>query len=550
MSSLHDALRELAEEVDGVPEGLAERTWAAGRADVTRQRRTRLLASLTAVAAAAALVWIAVVSGLGRTDSAPAEPSPDELPVAVTGYPQRVVDPGHVDPLPTKGVPLTAVMHSRTRGDGGGWLALRPDGSLWSLPDLLPAKPPATIDAPVEQSGYADDQRVPLPSLDPTGRWIAAFERPADQTQPRLVIIDVTTGERAHQRNVLGGAEPSARDLVGGTCFAEPGAQLHWRPGGGSPRVALACEGDTGRQVVVVDARGRVVGRTVVESTPGSLGRTTCTRGLAGWLDERRLLDMVVCPDRAHPGTERTILVEVDTDPAGAAPGSPVAGAAQLAVKSHDDRIGLLQGVVPDERLLLLGSTRDGHSLSVARASGSDQQSWAIAPDVTTSAPFVQDRTHKAPQTLANEGSGVPRRLGSTPDVTVWADGGLGIMSLDTRNEPPVALMVIDPGLQVDAVSVAQTALHGEVTRHHLGVRTSWWSWHPLATAALGAGALTCVVGTWVLARRRGWSGPGRATTAVLAVALGIVLAVAVVMIVVRTTQEPAPLPSPGVTVQ
>lgn len=543
MSSLHDALRELAEEVDGAPEGLAERTWAAGRADVTRQRRARLLASLTAVAAAAALLWISVVSGLGRSDSAPAEPAPDEAPAAVTGYPQRVVDPGDVDPLPAKGVPLAAVMHSRSQGEGGGWLALRPDGSLWSLPGLMPQQI-------VAGEGARAEDLVPQPALDPSGRWLAAFEQPADGTRPRLVIIDVTTGARTHHRNVLGGAQPHTRDLVGGTCFAEPGAQLHWRPGGGSPRVALACEGDTGRQVVVVDARGRVVGRTVVESTPGSLGRTTCTRGLAGWLDERRLLDVVVCPDRAHPGTERTILVEVDTDPAGAAPGSPVAGAAQLAVKSHDDRIGPLQGVVPDERLLLLGSTRDGHSLSVARASGSDQQSWAIAPDVTTSAPFVQDRTHKAPQTLANEGSGVPRRLGSTPDVTVWADGGLGIMSLDTRNEPPVALMVIDPGLQVDAVSVAQTALHGEVTRHHLGVRTSWWSWHPLATAALGAGALTCVVGAWVLARRRGWSGPGRATTAVLAVALGIVLAVAVVMIVVRTTQEPAPLPSPGVTVQ
>lgn len=275
----------------------------------------------------------------------------------------------------------------------------------------------------------------------------------------------------------------------------------------------------------------------------------TKARGLAGWLDERRLLDVVVCPDRAHPGTERTILVEVDTDPAGAAPGSPVAGAAQLAVKSHDDRIGLLQGVVPDERLLLLGSTRDGHSLSVARASGSDQQSWAIAPDVTASAPFVQDRTHKAPQTLANEGSGVPRRLGSTPDVTVWADGGLGIMSLDTRNEPPVALMVIDPGLQVDAVSVAQTALHGEVTRHHLGVRTSWWSWHPWLTAVALAGVLTLLSGM-VVSFVRSNVRPGAATSTSIAVVLGILLAVLVVAIAIRTAEGPAPLPSPGVTVQ
>lgn len=112
MRSLHESLRELAEEVEDVPKGLAEHAWTTGRADLTRQRRTRLLASLTAVAAAAALLWIAVVSGLGRSDSAPAEPSPDEVPVAVTGYPQRVVDPGDVDPLPAKGVPLTAIMHS------------------------------------------------------------------------------------------------------------------------------------------------------------------------------------------------------------------------------------------------------------------------------------------------------------------------------------------------------------------------------------------------------------------------------------------------------
>ncbi|MHA7125540.1 hypothetical protein ACRTEC_04020 [Janibacter indicus] len=92
MRSLHESPRELAEEVEDVPKGLAERAWTTGRADLTRQRPTRLLASLTAVAAA--------------------EPSPDEVPVAVTGYPQRVVDPGDVDPLPAKGVPLTAIMHS------------------------------------------------------------------------------------------------------------------------------------------------------------------------------------------------------------------------------------------------------------------------------------------------------------------------------------------------------------------------------------------------------------------------------------------------------
>ncbi|MGE9782467.1 hypothetical protein [Janibacter sp. G368] len=70
-----------------------------------------------------------------------------------------------------------------------------------------------------------------------------------------------------------------------GPAFAGPGAQLHWRPGGGSPRVALACDGDTGRQVTVVDTRGRVVTTAVVESTPGVLLRTqSCTRGLAGVL--------------------------------------------------------------------------------------------------------------------------------------------------------------------------------------------------------------------------------------------------------------------------
>ncbi|MGE9782466.1 hypothetical protein [Janibacter sp. G368] len=80
MRSLHESPRELAEEVEDVPKGLAEHAWTTGRADLTRQRRTRLLASLTAV--------------------------------AVTGYPQRVVDPGDVDPLSAKGVPLTAIMHS------------------------------------------------------------------------------------------------------------------------------------------------------------------------------------------------------------------------------------------------------------------------------------------------------------------------------------------------------------------------------------------------------------------------------------------------------
>ncbi|QNF94463.1 hypothetical protein [Janibacter sp. YB324] len=536
MSSLHDALRELAEEVDGVPEGLAERTWAAGRADVTRQRRTRLLASLTAVAAAAALVWIAVVSGLGRTDSAPAEPSPDELPVAVTGYPQRVVDPGHVDPLPTKGVPLTAVMHSRTRGDGGGWLALRPDGSLWSLPDLLPAKPPATIDAPVEQSGYADDQRVPLPSLDPTGRWIAAFERPADQTQPRLVIIDVTTGERAHQRNVLGGAEPSARDLVGGTCFAGPGAQLHWRPGGGSPRVALACDSDTGRQVTVVDTRGRVVTTVVVESTPGALLRTqSCTRGLAGWLDERRLLDL--CLVQPHGG-ERLITVEVDVDEG---------RATELGAQRRSAGVPMLGGVIWDERNLHLRQTGTTTGLDIAWGGGLDGVMAARAADVAGSSSLV-----RAPTQLASAPTGadvVGSRVRVADHVIFYANAEVGVMTLNTPVDPAVSLMVVDPGLQVDAVSVAQTALHGEVTRHHLGVRTSWWSWHPWLTALALAGVLTLLSGM-VVSFVRSNVRPGAVTSTSIAVVVGILLAVLVVTIAIRTTEEPAPLPSPGVTVQ
>lgn len=543
MSSLHDALRELAEEVDGVPEGLAEHAWTAGRADLIRQRRTRVLASLTAVAAAAALVWIAAVSGLGRSDSAPAEPSPDEVPVAVTGYPQRVVDPGDVDPLPAKGVPLTAVMHSRTRGDGGGWLALRPDGSLWSLPDLLPQQI-------VADEGARAEDLVPQPALDPSGRWLAAFEQPADGTRPRFVIIDVTTGARTHQRNVLGGAEPETRDLVSGTCFAGPGAQLHWRPGAGDPRVAVACVGEEGRLVTVINTRAEVVAQVVVEPSGGLLGHGGwCSSGLAGWLDERRLLDVRVCPNQDDPGTETTTLVEVDTVIKDSSTRAPAPGTTWLAVKSHDDRIGLLQGVVPDERHLLLGTTRDGHSLSVAWGPGADEQAWAITPDITTSAPFVHDRTHKPPQPLADEGAGRPLRLSSAPDVTVWSDGGLGIMSLDTRSDPPVALMVIDPALQVDGVSVAQTAIHGEVTRHRLGVRTSWWSWHPWLTAVALAGVLTLLSGM-VLAVVRPRVRPGAVTSATVAVIVGVLLAVLVAAITLRTTEEPAPLPSPGMTVQ
>lgn len=540
MSSLHDALRELAEEVEGVPEGLAEHAWTAGRADLTRQRRTRLLASLTAVAAAAALLWITVVSGLGRSDSAPAEPSPDEVPVAVTGYPQRVVDPGDVDRLPAKGVPLTAVMHSRTRGDGGGWLALRPDGSLWSLPGLMPQQI-------VAGEGARADDLVPQPALDPSGRWLAAFER-TDNGPGRLVVIDVTTGERHPGSAVTAGAAADAE--ASPRCVAYPGAQLHWRPGGGSPRVAVACDGETGRQVTVVDARGQVAAEVTFQPPGGSVGDGGwCSAGLAGWLDDRRLLDVRVCSSPDDPGTETTTLIEVDTDPAGAASGSRFAGAARLAVKRHGNGIGLLRGVVRDERHLLLRSTRDGHSLSVAWGPGSDEQAWAVTPDITTSASFVHDRTHKPPQPLANEGAGRPIRLSSTPDVTVWSDGGLGIMSMDTRSEPPVALMVIDPGLQVDAVSVAQTALHGEVTRHHLGVRTSWWSWHPWLSALALAGVLTLLSGM-VVSFVRSNVRPGAQTSTSIAVVAGILLAVLVVAIAIRATEEPAPLPSPGVTVQ
>lgn len=87
------------------------------------------------------------------------------------------------------------------------------------------------------------------------------------------------------------------------------------------------------------------------------------------------------------------------------------------------------------------------------------------------------------------------------------------------------------------------------MTRHHLGVRTSWWSWHPWLTAVALAGVLTLLSGM-VVSFVRSNVRPGSVTSTSIAVVLGILLAVLVVTIAIRTTQEPAPLPSPGVTVQ
>lgn len=532
---LHDALRDLAGEVDAAPDGLAERAWAAGRTDRRRQRNARVMAALTAAAAAVLVLWIAVMSGLGTTDSAPAEPGPDQVPEVVTGYPQRVVDPGEIEPLPTKGVPLAAVMHSRHRAaEDGGWLALRPDGSVYSLPGLLPAHPPEAVNAPREDAGYTPDQQVPLPSLDPLGRWLAAFERPEGGGAAQLVIIDVVTGERHHNSSVLAGLGDGFRELVGGQCLASVGARLHWRPAG-APRLALACD-DGGDRVLDSHAR------TVLTRPPGgSLGRPTCDRALAGWVDTTRLLSICTTRpgfgERVHLSVFDVTNERVEDGPTG--PTKPLA-----------NDVGSIRGTAWDERNLVISPARGGARLEIATAVGTAHVEWAETPTITTAAPISRGRIHQA--SMRQDGGGSPNmaRLAAS-DVTIYTPGYLGVMTLDTpARTSPVTLMVIDPGLGVDSISFAATALHGEVTTHRLGARTSWWSWHPVASGLIGLALLSLAPFAWVMARQRGWPGPSGAATVAVAVLLGVVLAIITAITVVRATQEPDPLPTPGHTVQ
>lgn len=514
MSPLHDALRELADEVDAAPEGLAERAWATGRGDLHRERRTRVVATITAAAAAVLVLWVALMSGLGRSDSAPAEPDPDDVTQVVTGYPQRVVDPGAVEPLPAKGVPLTAVIHSRARPDGGGWLALRPDGSLFSLPGLLPQQLPAA-----GGDVTADDarQHLPLPALDPTGRWIAAFEA-AGGDRPRLVVIDVLSGaRRTHE-----------------WCAPPAGAQLHWSPG--STRVATRCpiEDSATDDTALISS----VGPTDEVPTDHSvILEGPCTNvKLAGWSDVDHLL--TACVRRAS-GRERLHLAPI---PMGRATPATSPMPAETRGKPVGKNSPMIAEAARDEANLFIRGT----TLEICLGGVPGEAAWLGTRDLTSVAGVSHVRAQRSATLQEPMDVGRMTRLHGYPGVTLYTSSGLATMDWDAPDQEPVTLMVIDPALRIDAASVADESVGGSAKVSRLGTRTAWWTWHLWETTlvALGLGALVTVGA--VASRRRGWwsgpSGPALITTAALG---GAFLAAIVIFVLVQDTTSSSDPPTP-----
>lgn len=504
MSPLHDALRELAEEVESAPDHLAERAWTAGRAERRRERATRVAATLVAAAAAVLVAWIAAMGGLGTTDSAPAAPAPDDVPQAVTGYPQRVVDPGEVSPLPAKGVPLTAVLHSRTRGGkDGGWLALRPDGSLHSLPGLQP-------------------KNLPQPSLDPTGRWIAAFEAVPDD-RPRLVIIDVVSGaRRTHE-----------------WCTPPAGAVLHWNPS--STQVATRCpvEDSATDDTALVTSVGPT---SEVPADHSVIGEGPCTNvRLAGWIDDEHLLTACVRP---ASGQERLHLAPIPMGQ-GATMTSPMP--AETRGKPVGEKSPMISEAVREEANFFIRGT----TLEICLGADPGEASWLSTRDLTSVAGVSRARTHQSASLHEPDGVGRMTRVRSYPGVTLYTSSGLATMDWDAPDRAPVTLMVVDPALRIDAASIADESVGGTATLSRLGTRAAWWTWHLPETALVALGVLALVTGCAVVARRRGWwSGPSGPTVVAVAVLAGVVLAVASgALLMDAVSPDAPPTPDQEVTV-
>lgn len=458
-TDLHDALRDLAEDIgpEEVPAGIAQRAWGAADLDRRRSRRTRALGALAAAAAIALVFWLAAGAGVGRVDSSPAGGT------SSVGLPQRLTWQEDPPDLPTTGAPLAGLVKvgsagaaqdayaSRATVNGGtSWQAFTADGRLWSLAGPVAPEP----------TDLAVDQEVTVtapPAISPDGRRVAVAravsrvvyeDSTSKETQALRQLIDVhdvVTGEHWRHDDVCGGEctlsslrwDGSGRGLAALAHEPQGASLLLWFPQDTDPALHEVLLGDVAPRVELLGWPDpfRVLLTEVTESgSPVVRGRLRPLEVGTSWRSVRRLPTQEVRPS-----------------PKGEEP---------LAPALLGDEIALLD---PPAEGRLTWQT-------YAQPEPSGVDSGVSVPDPTGT--IVDGQTEQ------------PRLVEARGGLLVALPRGVLHTSLQDGDK---VLTVVDPRLHPQDLLVAGYAERGQAATSILGTRTSWWSWRPGLAVSLAA---------------------------------------------------------------
>lgn len=489
--TLHQALSDLAEETtrDDVPARLAASAWADGRADLKRGARARLV-GLCAAATAALLVALVLVPAVVPRGVDPADG-------AALGYPQRVRFDADPDPLPAKGVRVSALIGSYDKDaalgsvDASRWQAVTPDGRVWRLDPTVAPDPGGgrvTTGSPTAPVVSADGRMLAVPIQVSLSSNKGSNARVEDLLRTEIHVHDLESGKHHVLTRKCTDTGPSC-SVVG----------LAWSPDGSALAVMIDGEGQA-PLLQVVAADGSVI--KSARGTPGgTLGRGfySLDPHLLGWTSSSTVLvaDVRTVP---IPATARGFDAVLWT----------------LNIADGDVRELALQRLPA----ALATAADDGRRLEPGALSLVGDSFLAL--DSAASTHVVWSRSGLERNEFFNNkkldwsaGPGEPEGPSiSTVRVLESPRGGIGVVlagsgtsittATDRPGQPFRTRTVYDPALEIRDLVVATNSLDHRASASMFGTSTAWWAWHPWwATALAGTAALALLTLATVLNRRR-----------------------------------------------
>lgn len=449
--ALAEALADLTEDLDTtvLTPALGAEVWARGR-----RRRRRTQAARVAVAAlVVTAVGVALLPGSWAPEVSPAGPGA----TSPLGHPERIATPWHVGELPRRGDPLAGIAYRGNDIGSGRWYAVTQDGGLRNLPVT------------------SDLQNAVVPSLSADGRVLGYVDRASNQYVLRDVVTGAsTTFPRVRSHEAVYGAADNPPDAPSTVGSQTPG---YFSPDGRRVAVSGGVPGGPGGRsaVLVLGTDGSV--------RPVAVGQE---RSLVGWLDDDTLLTMGATFTGSDPDV-RTTLTPIATTLDGRE--------RRLPSLSPDQVLGLgdysqwSPALSPDRRTLAIGlgpvdsgsSTASGGDRVLSFALATGEQVDGGWPDVSP-VPGAQVASDIGMRHVEWAGGQWYGLRGDTALTGLWSGG-----------PPSRAALVIDPGLELGWLDLADQALAGPTHHGLLGTRQGWASWHwreLLLIAAAVAGGL------------------------------------------------------------
>lgn len=489
--TLHQALTDLAEETtrDDVPIRLAASAWADGRADLKRGARAQLV-GLCAAAAAVLLIALVLVPAVVPRGV-------DAADGAALGYPQRVRFDADPDPLPAKGVRVSALIGSYDQDaalgsvDASRWQAVTPDGRVWRLDPTAAPDPGGgrvMTGTPTAPAVSADGRMLAVPVQVSLSSDKGSNARVEDLLRTEIHVHDLESGRHHVLTRKCTDRGPSC-SVVG----------LAWSPDGSALAVMIDGEGQAPLlQVIAPDG-------TVIASTRGRAGGTL-GRGFYAW--DNHLLGWT--------SSSTVLIADVRTKPLPVTARGFDAATWTLDIADGDVRELALQRLP----VALATSADEGRRLETGALSlvgGS-----FLALDSATSTQVVWSRSDLERNQFFNNkkldwsaSPGEPEGPSiSTVRVLDGPRGGIGVVlagngtsitaATDGPGQPFRTRTVYDPALDIRDLVVATNSLDHRASASMFGTSTAWWAWHPWwATALAGTAALALLTLATVLNRRR-----------------------------------------------